>query len=32
LLLKQVQIAGKKIQSGWDFVNGMRISTGEKLG
>ncbi len=32
LLLKQVQIAGKKIQSGWDFVNGMRISIGEKLG
>ena len=32
LLLKQVQIAGKKVQSGWDFVNGMRISTGEKLG
>jgi methionyl-tRNA formyltransferase len=31
LLLKEVQPAGKRIQSGWDFVNGMRISVGEKL-
>ena len=32
LLLKEVQLAGKKAQSGWDFVNGMRLSIGEKLG
>ena len=32
LLLTQVQLAGKKAQSGWDFVNGMRLSVGEKLG
>jgi len=31
LLLKQVQVAGKKLQSGWDFVNGMRIFVGEQL-
>jgi methionyl-tRNA formyltransferase len=31
LLLQQVQPAGKRIQSGWDFVNGMRIAVGEKL-
>ncbi|MEO1004529.1 MAG: methionyl-tRNA formyltransferase [Cyanobacteria bacterium J06638_38] len=28
LLLKQVQPAGKRPQSGWDFVNGMRIEVG----
>ncbi len=28
LLLKQVQLAGKRAQSGWDFVNGMRIEVG----
>ena len=28
LLLKQVQLAGKRSQSGWDFVNGMRIEVG----
>ncbi|MEO0835445.1 MAG: methionyl-tRNA formyltransferase [Cyanobacteria bacterium J06642_3] len=28
LLLKQVQLAGKRPQSGWDFVNGMRIEVG----
>lgn len=32
LLLQQVQPAGKKPQSGWDFVNGSRLSLGEKLG
>lgn len=32
LLLTQVQPAGKKVQSGWDFVNGMRLTMGEKLG
>ena len=29
LLLRQVQLAGKRSQSGWDFVNGMRLSVGE---
>ncbi len=28
LLLKQVQLAGKRAQSGWDFVNGMRLEVG----
>lgn len=28
LLLKQVQLAGKRPQSGWDFVNGMRLTPG----
>jgi methionyl-tRNA formyltransferase len=28
LLLKQVQLAGKRPQSGWDFVNGMRLEVG----
>ena len=32
LLLTQVQLAGKRSQSGWDFVNGMRIEPGTKLG
>ena len=31
LLLLEVQMAGKRIQSGWDFVNGMRLSVGEVL-
>ncbi len=31
LLLTKVQIAGKRAQSGWDFVNGMRITPGTKL-
>ncbi|OYQ65533.1 methionyl-tRNA formyltransferase [Pseudanabaena sp. SR411] len=31
LLVKEVQPAGKKLQSGWDFVNGMRIAIGESL-
>jgi methionyl-tRNA formyltransferase len=29
LLLKEVQLSGKRPQSGWDFVNGMRLSMGE---
>ena len=32
LLLKEVQLAGKPPRSGWDFVNGMRLSVGEMLG
>lgn len=32
LLLRQVQLAGKRSQSGWDFANGMRLEVGEKLG
>ena len=28
LLLEQVQLAGKRSQSGWDFINGMRIEVG----
>jgi methionyl-tRNA formyltransferase len=31
LLLLEVQLAGKRLQSGWDFVNGTRLSVGEKL-
>ena len=31
LLLTQVQLAGKRPQSGWDFVNGMRITSGTRL-
>ncbi|MEL6578804.1 MAG: methionyl-tRNA formyltransferase [Cyanobacteria bacterium J06621_12] len=31
LLLKQVQLAGKRSQSGWDFVNGMRIEVGTTI-
>ncbi|MEA5571593.1 methionyl-tRNA formyltransferase [Calothrix sp. UHCC 0171] len=29
LLLEEVQPAGKRPQSGWDFVNGMRLNLGE---
>lgn len=32
LLLWQVQRSGKRPQSGWDFVNGMRLAKGEKFG
>jgi methionyl-tRNA formyltransferase len=32
LLLRQVQPAGKRSQSGWDFVNGNRLQVGEQLG
>ena len=31
LLLRHVQLAGKRSQSGWDFVNGMRISVGDRI-
>ena len=31
LLLDRVQLAGKRPQSGWDFVNGMRIEVETKL-
>ena len=31
LLLLQVQQAGKRAQSGWDFVNGNRLEVGEML-
>jgi methionyl-tRNA formyltransferase len=31
LLLAEVQLAGKKAQLGWDFVNGMRVQVGEFL-
>lgn len=32
LLLRQLQPAGKKSQSGWDFANGSRLQGGECLG
>lgn len=32
LLLHQVQPGGKKVQSGWDFVNGNHLTLGELLG
>ena len=32
LLLQQLQPAGKKSQSGWDFANGSRLEPGEQLG
>ncbi|NEO97347.1 MAG: methionyl-tRNA formyltransferase [Symploca sp. SIO2E9] len=31
LLLREVQLAGKRPQSGWDFANGMRLAAGEVL-
>ena len=31
LLLREVQLAGKRPQSGWDFVNGSRLTVGEEL-
>jgi methionyl-tRNA formyltransferase len=31
LLLREVQVAGKRAQSGWDFANGMRLAVGEIL-
>lgn len=31
LLLRQVQLAGKRPQSGWDFANGTRIAIAEPL-
>jgi methionyl-tRNA formyltransferase len=32
LLLQEVQLAGKRPQSGWDFVNGSRLRVGEEFG
>ncbi|WP_366918660.1 methionyl-tRNA formyltransferase [Acaryochloris sp. IP29b_bin.148] len=32
LLLRSLQMAGKRRQSGWDFANGLRLSVGERLG
>ncbi|MGK7921343.1 MAG: methionyl-tRNA formyltransferase [Trichodesmium sp.] len=32
LLLSQVQLAGKKAVSGWDFANGTRLAVGEVIG
>jgi methionyl-tRNA formyltransferase len=32
LLLQEVKLAGKRLQSGWDFANGTRIAIGEILG
>ncbi|NET08668.1 MAG: methionyl-tRNA formyltransferase [Merismopedia sp. SIO2A8] len=32
LLLREAQLAGKRSQSGWDFVNGTRMTIGECLG
>jgi len=32
LLLREVQLAGKRTQSGWDFANGTRLQLGENLG
>jgi methionyl-tRNA formyltransferase len=32
LLLSEVQLAGKRPQSGTDLVNGMRLTVGEVLG
>ena len=32
LLLREVQLPGKRPQSGWDFVNGSRLNVGEILG
>jgi methionyl-tRNA formyltransferase len=31
LLLQSVQLSGKKQQSGWDFVNGLRLQIGDRL-
>jgi methionyl-tRNA formyltransferase len=32
LLLHEIQPAGKRAQSGWDFVNGMRLAVGDVIG
>ncbi|WAL58733.1 methionyl-tRNA formyltransferase [Thermocoleostomius sinensis] len=32
LLLQEAQLAGKRSQQGWDFVNGTRLQIGETLG
>jgi methionyl-tRNA formyltransferase len=31
LLLREVQLAGKRAQAGWDFANGTRLAIGESL-
>jgi methionyl-tRNA formyltransferase len=31
LLLREVQLAGKRPQKAWDFANGMRLTVGEIL-
>ncbi|MBD1878208.1 methionyl-tRNA formyltransferase [Coleofasciculus sp. FACHB-T130] len=31
LLLREIQMAGKRPQSGWDFANGTRLTVGERL-
>ncbi|NJK41194.1 MAG: methionyl-tRNA formyltransferase [Acaryochloridaceae cyanobacterium SU_2_1] len=31
LLLRSLQLAGKRPQSGWDFANGLRLRVGEKF-
>lgn len=31
LLLREVQLAGKRSQSGWDFANGLRLEVGERF-
>lgn len=31
LLLREVQLSGKRVQSGWDFANGMHLVVGEIL-
>ena len=31
LLISEVQLAGKKIQSAWNFINGSHLTLGEKL-
>jgi len=32
ILLREVKLAGKQSQSGWDFANGARLEVGEVLG
>jgi len=32
VLLREVQLAGKRRQSGWDFANGVHLAAGEVLG
>ncbi|MFM6593805.1 MAG: methionyl-tRNA formyltransferase, partial [Dolichospermum sp.] len=32
LLLREVQLMGKRCQLGWDFVNGTRLTVGEVMG
>lgn len=31
LLIRSIQLSGKKQQSGWDFVNGLRLEIGERF-